>query len=316
MPLPHNSATAKVTIDGLGICCFNHRRQFWEVGYLRHDQHNHVLALEIDGNPVPLESSGRDAVIRIETLNGISPYRDFPDGFYGRERIADRTKNPAQMSDDEKENFRWAIDLEDPWDEMKQGRGNLFKPASFAVTRAFISDAVFYTSLLAPTDLFNLPMAENGSTMSEQELQARIFGKTNNLTAGDITCARDGAINVIIEDGHGHSQVIRLDHRPGDPHQINLTNMRPGGLSFGGHDDHDHDHDHDHDQEAPQVENVKGPEHPRPEKGDYQLYYTAFNLADNRKQRALWGFPEEIQSGRTDCNLVWVSTTDDLDALY
>ena len=311
MTLPHNSATAKVTIDGLGICCFNHRRQFWEVGYLRHDQHeqeSHALVLTIDNNPVPLEPSGRDLVIRIETINGISPYRDFPDGFYGRERIADRTKNPGQMTEDEKENFRWAIDLEDPLDEMKQGTGNLFKPTRFGVTRAFISDAVFYTSLLAPQDLFNLSMAEDGSTMNEQELQARIFGKTNNLTAGDITCARDGAINVIIDDGHGHSQVIRLDHRPGDPHQITLTNMRPGGVSFGGH--------HDHDQQAPEVENVKGPEHPRPEKGDYQLYYTAFKLADNRKQRVLWGFPEETESGRTDCNLVWVSSTDDLDGLY
>jgi hypothetical protein len=311
MPLPHNSATAIVTIDGLGICCFNHRRQFWEVGYLRHAQHNHVLALSIDGNPVDLERPGRDLVIRIETINGISPYRDFPDGFFGRERVADRKKDPTQLSDDEKENFRWAIDLEDPWDEMKQGKGNLFKPSGFRVTRAFISDAVFYTGLLAPSDLFNLSISEDGSTMSETELEANKFGKTNNLTAADITCARDGAVNVILDDGHGHSEIVAtLPHRSGNPHRIELTNMRPGLLSFGGHEDHDHDHQH------PQREAMKEPEHPKVEKGDYQLYYTAFNLADHRKQRVLWGFPEEVESGRTDCNLVWVSSTDDLDGVF
>lgn len=211
------------------------------------------------------------------------------------------------MSDDEKENFRWAIDLEDPLDEMKQGTGNLFKPSQFRVTRAFIADAVFYTSLLGPKDLFNLSMAENGSTMSDPELQARIFGKKNNLTAADITCASDGAVNVIIDDGHGHSKIeATLPHRSGNPWRISLTNMRPGVLSFGGNHDHQHS----------RSETTKAPERARPEKGDYQLYYTAFNLADNRKQRALWGYPEETESGRTDCNLVWVSSTDDLDALF
>jgi hypothetical protein len=306
MPLPHNSATATVIIDGLGICCFNHRRQFWEVGYLRHDEHNHVLALTIDDKPVDLDPVNRDFVIRIETINGISPYRDFPDGFFGSERVADRTKDPLKMSDDEKENFRWAIDLEDPWDEMKQGRGKLFRPPGFKVTRAFIADAVFYTWELGPRDLFNLSMAENGSTMSDRELDAHKFGKTNNLTAGDITCASDGAVNVIIDDGHGHSVVkATLPHRSGNPWQISLKNMRPGRVSFSGQ--HDHEGSHDEIRIAPGR---------RPEIGDYQLYYKVFDLDDNRKQRALWGFPEINQSGRTDCNLVWVSTTDDLDAIF
>jgi len=306
MPLPHNSATATVTIDGLGICCFNHRRQFWEVGYLRHDAHNHELALFIDEKRVDLDPVNRDFVIRIETINGISPYRDFPDGFFGSERVADRTKDPLQMSDDEKENFRWAVDLEDPWDEMKQGKGELFKPSGFKVTRAFISDAVFYTREIGPKDLFNLSMAENGSTMSDRELEAHKFGKTNNLTAADITCASDGAVNVIVDNGHGHSEIkATLLHRSGDPWQISLKNMRPGRVSFSGQ--HDHESLHDEIRVAPGR---------RPEMGDYQLYYTAFNLLDHRKQRALWGFPEINQSGRTDCNLVWASTSDDLDALF
>jgi hypothetical protein len=311
MPLPHNNATARLTMDGLGICCFNHRRQFWEVGYLRHDHHNHKLILGIEGalsTPITFDPSDRDVVIRIETINGISSYKDYPDGFFGHEPVADRTKDPTQMSDDEKENFRWAINLEDPLDEMKQGKGDLVKPSGFGVTRCFIANAVFYTRALGPKDLFNLSIGEDGSTMDDPELEEHKFGKTNNLTAADITCASDGAVNVIIDDGHGHSQIIGpLPHRPGNPWQISLRNMRPGQLSFGEHEDHDGSHG----------EPRKGPES-RPEIGDYHLYYTAFDLDDNRKERALWGFPEftPADSGRTDCNLVWVGTSDDLDALF
>lgn len=297
-------------MDGLGICCFNRQRQIWEIGFLRHHQHNHVLAVGIQGalsTSIALDPANRDAVIRIETINGISQYKEFPDGFFGGGPVQDRTKDPAQMSDDEKENFRWAIDLEDPQDEMKQGQGHLVKPpAGIGVTRAFIADAVFYTRSIGTQDLFNLKISENGSTMSDSELEAHKFGKTNNVTAADITCAGDGAVNVIIDDGHGHDVTVTLPHRPGNPWQITLRNMRPDGISFGGH----------HDHEGRHGDLTKGP--PRPEMGDYQLYYAAFDLADHRKQRALWGFPETnpAASGRTDCNLVWDSNTDDLDGLF
>jgi hypothetical protein len=309
MPLPHNSATATVIMDGLGICCFNHRRQFWEIGFLRHHHHNHELTLNIEGllsEPIPFDPNDRDSVIRIETINGISPYKDFPDGFFGSGSVGDRTNDLTQVSDDEKENFRWAINLEDPSDEMKQGKGKLVKPHGPGVTRAFIQNAVFYTKTLPKKNLFNLTISENGSTMSESELTAHIFGKTNNLTAADITCASDGAVNVIIEDGHGHSMIYGpLPHRPGNPWQINLQNMRPGPSSFGGHEGHEGSHS----ETKTRADN-------RPEKGDYQLYYDAFDLVDDLKQRVLWGFPEDVDSGRTDCNLVWVSESDDLDGLF
>jgi hypothetical protein len=310
MPLPHNSATATVIIDGLGICCFNHRRQFWEVGYLRHNHHDHKLLLGIEDALSHPISIGPQDIIRIETINGISFYKDYPDGFFGREPVQDRTKDASLMSADEKENFRWAINLEDPLDEIKHGAGRLMRPP-YPVTRAFFENAVFYTQSLPRQDLYNLAETEDGSTMDDPKLKERLFGKTNNLTAGDITCASDGAVNVIIEAGHGHSKIkATLSHRPDNPWRIHLKNMRPGNLSFGGSESHDR-HKGSHGE-------LTHPSNNKPEKGDFQLYYDAFNLDDNRKKRALWGRPEidPLASGRTDCNLVWVGTTDDLDALF
>jgi|SRR6185503_15241385 len=309
MPLPHNNATATVIMDGLGICCFNHRRHLWEMGFLRHTQHDHKLTLHIKGvlsAPITFDPNDRDSVIRIETINGISPYKDFPDGFFGSEPVGNRKKELTEMSVDEKENFRWAINLEDPSDEMKHGKGKLVKPHGSGVTRAFIAGAVFYTQQPGGKDLYKLTMSEDGSTMPEREFTAHKFGKTNNLTAADITCASDGAVNVIIEDGHGHSRIYGpLPHRPGNPWQITLQNMRPGRVSFSGHEGHEGSHDE-----------TKTETDKRPVRGDYQLYYDAFDLVDDLKQRVLWGYPEDNQSGRTDCNLVWVSESDDLDALF
>jgi hypothetical protein len=310
MTLPHNTATAKVTIDGLAICCFTHRRQLWEVGYLRHNHHNHRLILDIDGDPnTPIEfRPDRGIVIRIETLRGISPYRQFPDGFFDQLTIADRKQPPANL--DAAENFRWAINLEDPLD-IGHGRGQLVR-LPFSVTRAFIHDAVFYTQALPTKNLFRLFVPEDGATMSQQELDRHLFGKTNNVIGADITCAADGAVNVVIEDGHGHSQTIGpLPHRPGNPWQISLTNMRPE-LTESRNESESDEGSHGGHGGGVTVSASK------PAKGDFQLYYDAFDLDDRRQQRALWGFPEPapIRSGRTDCNTVWVGTSDNLDALF
>jgi hypothetical protein len=289
MPLPHNSATATVIIDGLGICCFNHRRQFWEVGFIRHTgpEHKHQLDLDIkDLVTMPIDPTD---TIRIETIGGISPFKDFPNGFFDYPR-PDRKLAETQMSPDEKETFRWAVDLEDPSD-IDHGTGHLTLP-EFPVTRAFIQNAVFYTKKLPKNNLSRLFVSDNGTTMSDPEFEERSFGKTNTLLAGDITCEPTGVVNVVIEHTNGHSDIIRLEHTPRKPWQITLNNMR----SPGHHE----------------------PSSGKREQGDFQLYYDAFELDDKTKQRSLWGFPESerTESGRTDCNTVWVGTSDDLDALF
>ena len=294
MPLPHNSATATVIIDGLGICCFNHRRQLWEVGFLRNTEHKHQLVLEIKRKlarekQTKVIDPAETNTIRIETIGGISPFKDFPNGFFDYPR-PDRKLEETQMSPDEKETFRWAVNLEDPSD-IDHGTGHLTLP-EFPVTRTFIQNAVFYTKKLPKNNLSRLLVSEDGTTMSDPGFEERLFGKTNTLLAGDIACEPTGGVNVVIEDMKGNSTVIWLEHTPGNPWEITLNNMRMPG-------------------------------HPVPhsgnrEQGDFQLYYDAFELDDKTKQRSLWGFPEPrpTESGRTDCNTVWVGTSDDLDALF
>jgi hypothetical protein len=306
MPLPHNTATARIKMDGLAISCFNRARQLWEVGYLRHNQHGHRLILDIDGNAdTPIEfRSKRGIIIRFETIQGISPFRDFPNGFFDRGLIANRKVAPANQ--DESENFRWAINLEEPPPDIGHGRGHLVK-SPFPVTRAFIQNAVLYTLDLPVNDLHRLLVSENGETMSAGEFNQKKFGKTNNLIGADITCAAGGAINVVIEDDE-KSKIIPLPHRPGNPWQITLTNMRPETVatdrdSHGGHGS---------------VKALAA----KPRKGDFHLYYDVFRLDDRRQERALWGFPEPSKSrgfkvsGRTDCNMVFLGTSSNLDVLF
>jgi len=38
MTLPHNEATATITVDGLAVCCFNKSANTWQFGFL-HDPH-------------------------------------------------------------------------------------------------------------------------------------------------------------------------------------------------------------------------------------------------------------------------------------
>jgi hypothetical protein len=53
MSLDHNQATANLLLDGLAICCFNPWTRVWEVGYLRHPEHE--LGLDLgDGSATSL----------------------------------------------------------------------------------------------------------------------------------------------------------------------------------------------------------------------------------------------------------------------
>ena len=39
MSLDHEKAKANFMVDGLAICCFNPRARIWELGYMRHAEH-------------------------------------------------------------------------------------------------------------------------------------------------------------------------------------------------------------------------------------------------------------------------------------
>jgi hypothetical protein len=313
MTLPHNSATATLTIDGLAICCFNKATSKWEVGYLHpsHPEHHHDLILNIDGGP--RRDLSDTSEIWIDTLVGLKPIA-YPLGFFDRGPINkdNRKRDPDSMTPDEKENFRWVLDLEDPH-SVEHGKGHLVNPG-YPVTRAFISNAVFYTKKLPKKEVYNLSIDEKGDQMSEGDFGKLLFGRTNDVIGADITAA--AIVITIIYEERAPEILMPLVHRPGDPWRISLTNMRPFAVArppraASGHEGMSKSADGHHTRVGRAAADV-------PEKGDFDLYYAAFKLDDPTLERALWGFPESgaVLSGRTDCNTVWVGTSDNLDALF
>ena len=93
MTLPHENATANLTIDGLAICCFNSKGtpKRWEVGFLRRPDH-HLTITAVRGDErrdFNVEGAG---VIEIKTVKGKTPdYGHYKDGFFDKGKL-DRPK--------------------------------------------------------------------------------------------------------------------------------------------------------------------------------------------------------------------------------
>lgn len=145
---------------------------------------------------------------------------------------------------------------------------------------------------LLEKELYNLSMIEQGDVMNPLIFKEHLFGRTSDLIGADIRAA--AIVNAKRREGELVPQILTtLVHRPNNPWQIYLTNMRH--LAHG---------------------TRRGPV--KPEKGDYDLYYDVFRLDDEKLKRTLWGFPSEEgkTSGRVDCDTVWDSTDPNLDALF
>jgi hypothetical protein len=285
MTLPHNNATARVTIDGLAVCCYNGGQTKWEVGYLHQADHRLILAIE---NETSIEIPNTTREITIGAVKPHTPsYPGEPHGFFSMERRPLRTYVPT--SADELENFRWIVDLQDPTDT---GHGNATpKQATSPVTRALIHNAVLYTSRLSAKEVIRAAYpgaaADNPNNMDPATLERHIFGRTNNETAGDIFCANDGAVTLTIPGVISGTRTF--PHRPGQPWNIKLTNLcyHPGGTTI-----------------------------QRFKLGDFHRFYDVINVS-NQKQ-CIWGEATDkhiVDTGRVDCDTTWLSGLTTLDPI-
>jgi hypothetical protein len=282
MPFEPDKATANVLIDGLSISCFNRQNGIWEVGYLRHPLHDLILEIGngFDAIHIPREAK----VIKLETTKGLKPDYDkeFPDGFFDRDPVKDRKLNPGVLSQDEKHNFRWAMNLDQGVD-IPHGAGTLKRPEN-RLTIAQISDAVFYTNRLSPDNLFLLPLSVDPAMLSTAALDQKVFGKAADEIGAAITCDLDGGITITV-DG---KPLMQLPHKPGNPWKINLKNMPAT---------HHHGGNHEMGNVTASAADL--------EQGDFQLYYES--LAVSGEKHSFWGVKSPLLSGRTDCNSGWVS---------
>lgn len=304
MSLDHENATANLLLDGLAICCFNPQARMWEVAYLRHPEHELGLDLGDGSDPRIIPREAR--VIRVETVNGETPdYEgEFPLGFLDRGRVPDRKRDQAGMSTDEKENFRWAMNLDEGAD-LPHGQITLKRPP-YPVMMAYISDAVFYAAALTPKNLFLLPLADDPAMMSATTLNQHLYGKTADQIGADIKCAPGGGIKITI-DGE---ELPLLPHKPGSPWQIMLMNMRPFMIDDGGHKHMDIAAPAAAAQQSSPAETDAGSDL---EQGDFQIYYDALDVSG--EEYSLWGHRSHKLSGRTDCNTPWVGREPNLGGL-
>jgi hypothetical protein len=293
MPLNHDEATAKIRIDGLAICCFNKKERLWEVGCMRHDEHELILRWADGTQSLAVPPEARE--IRIETVNGETPDYDteFPNGFFDFGPIPNRKLDEAALTIDEKENFRWAMNLDEGAD-VPHGEITL-KPPPYPVTMVYISDAIFYTNAITPQNMFLLPLANDPNTMSVKAVDQRLYGKTADEIGVDIKCAAGGRIRITV-DG---KEVGSMDHRPGQRWNMELMNMRKDH----GRPGHGHVATAAAAAAAP-VTNY--------DQGDFQIYYDSFDVTGDKY--SLWGrraaaaapASSFVMSGRTDCNTPWV----------
>ena len=288
MALNHSEATARVTVDGLAICCFNRRERKWDLLFLRLPHPAcHELVLHVEGRP-PIHVGPEEGPIRFETVNGRFP-SGFPHGFFDNGPIQDRTIAPAASDIDAIENFRWVVDLER---DVPHGFIGLRRPdPPVGLTRAFIHDAVFYTLSISRRDLILVHDSVTANPATDPP-----FGRTNDEISADIFCDPGGQVVIKI----GDEEKFRLDHRPGNPWKICLTNLCrdfPAPIGFG--------------------------------KGDFQLFYEVLEISGNR--HALWGdriaAPAQCHrdpnkavgdpiAGRPDCDTTRLGSIESFDDLF
>lgn len=287
MALNHDAATAIVVLDGLAVCCFNKDGEdpHWQVGFLHQPHHDVTLKVSTTDNAVivPLTSLPGARRIRIYTEGGIRPdyENEFKDGFFDNGPI-DRNVRP--VTDDEVENFRWVVDLENQ-NELGHGRVRLRRPTN-PVVLTTIFNAVFYNKEVTPPPphhFFVLPDGVDPNLLRPNQLGDFEFGQVDDQVAGDIVCEEGG--RVIIEiDG---DVIASLEARPDIRYLIDFNNMR---------------------------------RHHEPQRGraldlelvDFSLYY---DLLDVERRFAMWGIPPNFNSGRVSCNLCRLSVTNDLSVL-
>lgn len=306
MTLPHHNATATITIDGLAVCCFNKAQNKWEVGFLHPpmSEPQHALILKIDDEG-PIQIPDTTSQITFSATNPQMP--NFPgsaNGFF-----APLSARPGRHSfpttADELEDFRWIINLQDPADS---GHGNATpKRATFRVTRAFMQHAVFYTSRVASRPVLQTPFTRrrehDPNEMDDATRQRHVFGRTNDETSADIYCAPgNGAVTITIPGAEPRV----LQHRPGNPWKICLTNLCIRPVDTG---------------KPLQI-------------GDFHLFYDILSVSGQK--RAIWGTPanpqtrcsasglsdkmltqppDKIVSGRVDCDITWLGASNSLDAI-
>jgi hypothetical protein len=210
MPLPHDKATAIVTVTGLALGCYNPATENWEVGFIRHDKH--VLSVKVnkelaDGTSTFKFELDTNHRVFIDAENAES----VKDPIFTTGGAFDRTNDNHDHED-----FRWVVDLET---ELNNGAPVTLVHPPDPVTEMYVAKPHLYADPNSFTDKATILKNLDDETQSP-------FGFLAEGCNADITCKPGGGVVLRIEGPQGFS--IYLPHGSGTkPHSIVFDNTCP-----------------------------------------------------------------------------------------
>lgn len=212
MPLDHSKATAKVSVTGLALSCYNPTTNNWEVGLPR--QLPHVLRITVSKfadadnmSQVTVEIDEQHRIY-ITAANAVVPeepiYKQDPFS-----RTSPGTSDP--------EDFRWIVDFDTEFSGDEPV--TVQRPDGLAITELYISSPLLYADDSDQLDQLKLV---NLQTHEKTE-----FGTIAQKYHADITCNAGGAVILRVDGPLGFS--VDLPHIEGVTHRILIENLCPEG---------------------------------------------------------------------------------------
>src|SRR5258708_186101 len=218
MSVNESSATALVRFTGLGIVCFNKKRQQGEVAVIRDNKHE--LSIKIQ-RPVFQEADGNDVIV----YRDIATYRSLPkedvqieikalgtraiDGFEIYQSGDFDRLNAADPND-----FRWIVNLNTLHGETALTPSTAER---HPLTKIYIRDGLFYTHKLDTNLFFEKVAKDAGGASTEREL----FGNVAE-TIGVKIEGEEVSFNIRIGGKEETQTLKRID---GLPFRIEIKNM-------------------------------------------------------------------------------------------
>ena len=219
MSVKESSATALVRFTGLGIICFNRDRQRGEIAAVR-DNNKHVLSIRIQ-QPVFQDGADNDII----AYRDIATYQQLPQEDVEIEIKAVSAPTIAgyevyqsgdfdRLGDADPQDFRWLVNM-----NTLHG-GAALSPAaerSYAITKIYIRNALFYTHKLARHLFFEKVELDASGTATQREPFGNVGETIGAIIEGD-------EVNFTIRIG-GQETTHTLKRVEGLPFRIEFMNM-------------------------------------------------------------------------------------------
>jgi hypothetical protein len=215
MPEGNNDVTAKVSVTGLALGCYNAATQNYEVGLIR--QGCHVLTIEVfkqlenGSSHMKFEFHDDKHRIFIDAENGILP----SDPIYTTGGPFIRTNEDHDPRD-----FRWVVDFEK---DLNGSNEVVLKAPAVPVTEMYVSKPTLYADpeMLVDGDFV---LVDKGPTASSTE-PPPTFGRFTEGIMAEIKCQPSGSVILRVEGPQGFQ--VHLPHSGGEPHLIKVDNTCP-----------------------------------------------------------------------------------------